>query len=195
MKNRMSSVIREDRGAAPVSLAALYAAFLKASLCSLGGGLLVWTRRVIVDERRWMSDAQFAETLSLCQLLPGANFANLSVCVGARFRGAKGAIAAFLGLSLLPLVLALILGVLYLRLADFALVRHVLGGASAAGAGMVIATGIRLLLPHRRRPAALLLAALAFAGVVLAKLPLPVVLIGLAPLSLAASWLTRAKIG
>jgi chromate transporter len=175
--------------AAPISLRALYGAFLKASLCSFGGGLLVWTRRVVVEERRWLTDAQFADTLSLCQFLPGANFANLSVCVGARFRGAAGAFAAFLGLALLPLILALFLGAAYLKIADHPIVTRVLGGVSAAAAGMVIATGLRMLMPHRHRPVALLFAALAFGGVVLTRLPLPVVLLGLAPFSVAVPWL------
>ncbi len=176
---------------ASVSLAALYGAFLKASLFSFGGGLLLWTRRILVEERHWVSDHEFADTLSLCQLLPGANFANLSVCIGARFRGAPGAVAALLGLTLVPLVLTLLLGVLYLHIADLPIVRRVLGGAASVGAGMVLATAVRLMLPHRRRPLALLFAALALAGIIVAKLPLPVVLFGLAPFSIAANWLGR----
>ena len=173
-------------GRAPsVSLAALYGAFLKASLCSFGGGLLVWTRRVVVEERGWLTDAELADTLSLCQFLPGANFANLSVCVGARYRGAAGAVAAFAGLTLLPLGLALCLGVGYLRIARFAIVQHILAGVAAAAAGLVIATGLRLLQPHRRQPLALLFAALAFAAIVVTGLPLPVVLLALAPFSIA----------
>jgi chromate transporter len=172
-----------------VTLGALFGGFLKAALCSVGGGLLVWTRRIVVEERRWLSEAEFADTLSLCQFLPGANFANLSVCVGSRFRGACGALCAFLGLTLAPLTLALFLGVGYLHLADLAIVQRVLGGVSAAAAGLVIATGLRMLRPHCRRPAALLFAALAFAGMVLTHLPLPVVLLGLAPFSIAGPWL------
>jgi chromate transporter len=179
--------------AARVSLGALYGGFLKAALWGFGGSLLVSTRRVVVEERRWLTDAEFADTLSLCQFLPGANFANLSVCVGSRFRGAAGAAAAFLGLTLAPLALALVLGAGYLQIAHLALVGRVLGGVSAAAAGMVIAAGLRLLLPHRRRPAALLFAALAFAGVVLTSLPLPVILLGLAPFSIAAPFLTPRR--
>lgn len=185
----MRSVAESGDGGARVALVALFAAFLKAALCGFGGGLLVWTRRVLVDERRWITDTEFADTLSLCQFLPGANFANLSVCIGARFRGPAGALAAFCGLTLLPLGLALCLGIGYLRIADDPTLQRVLGGVSAAAAGMVIATGLRLLLPHRRRPAALLFAALAFAGVVLTRLPLPIVLLGLAPFSIAAPWI------
>ncbi len=173
--------------AARVALGALFTGFLQAALCSAGGGLLLWTRRVVVEQRAWMSAAEFADTLSLCQFLPGANFANLSVCVGAKFRGASGAVAAFLGLTLAPLTLALCLGVGYLHVTHLAVLQRILGGVSSAAAGLVIATGLKMLSPYRRRPMALLFAMLAFVGV-LTRLPLPAVLLGLAPFSIAASW-------
>ena len=189
----MSPAVEKAHVAMRVSLGALFAAFLKAALCSVGGGLLIWTRRVVVEERGWMSEPEFADTLSLCQFLPGANFANLSVCVGAKFRGAAGAVAAFLGLTLVPLTIALALGVGYFQVADLAAVQRILGGVSSTAAGLVIATGLRMLTPHRRRPMALLFAALAFAGIVLTRLPLPAVLLGLAPFSIAAPWLAARR--
>ena len=68
----------------------------------------------------------------------------------------------------------------------------ILHGIAAAAAGLIIATGLRLLLPHRRRPVALAFAALAFAGLAIAKLPLLIVVLGLAPLSIAAARPPRA---
>ena len=177
-----------------VTLGALFAGFLKAALCGFGGGLVVWTHRVIVKERHWVSEAEFADTLSLCQFLPGVNFANLSICVGSKFRGPLGAVAAFSGLTLAPLTIALFLGAGYLQVAHFALVQRVLGGVSGAAAGLVIATGFRLMTPLRRRPAALLFAGLAFCGILFTRLPLPVVLLGLAPLSVGASWLMSRRV-
>jgi hypothetical protein len=57
----------------------------------------------------------------------------------------------------------------------------------------MIATGIRLLMPHRSRQTALLFAALAFTGMVVAKLPLVVVLLGLAPISIAVAGIAGAR--
>jgi chromate transporter len=162
-------------------------------LLSVGGGLLVWTRRVVVDERRWMDDAEFADALALCQFLPGANIANLSVCVGGKHRGAAGAAAAFLGLTLLPLTVALMLGIGYREIAGLVVVRRVLGGVSAAAAGLVIATGLRMLRGELRRPAALLFVALAFAAMTATRLPMPLVLVMLAPLSIAVAAARRAR--
>lgn len=174
---------------ARVTLSALFAGFLKAALCGFGGALLPWARRVIVEERRWMSEAEFADTLSLCQFLPGVNFANLAVCVGSKFRGPLGAVAAFLGLTLTPVTIAVVIGAGYLQVAHFAVVQRVLGGISGAAAGLVIAAAFRMLTPQHRHPVALLFAALAFSGIVLTHLPLTLVVAGLAPLSIGASWL------
>src|SRR6516162_5469435 len=65
-----------------VALDALFLAFLKVSLCGCGGGLF-WARRVVVEQRQWMDDQEFAETLTLCQLMPGPNIVGVAVCSGA----------------------------------------------------------------------------------------------------------------
>ena len=186
MQHPASSIAEEAEAPVEVALGALFLGFLRCAFGGIGGGLFASARRVIVDERRWMSEAEFVDTLSLCQLMPGPNFANLAICTGAKHRGALGAAAAFFGLCAIPLAIALSLGSLYLRHANLAAVQKTLGSVSAAAAGVVIATGIRMLLPYRRSPATVIFAALAFCRIVLARLPLPLVLLGLAPFSIAA---------
>jgi chromate transporter len=188
----MSQVVDELNSREDVTLGALFLEFAKIGLCGIGS-MLVWTRRVIVDERHWMSEAEFAETLSLGQFLPGPEIANISIYVGSKFRGPIGAIIALLGLTAAPLAVGLVLGTLYLRYPHPAVIQKVLGGISAAAAGLLIATGIKMLMPHRRRPAALFFAALAFAGIILAKLPLLTVLVGLVPLSIAVAGVMSPK--
>ena len=182
----MSEIPVESTGRERVALPALFGEFLKIALCSVGGGL-VWARRCVVDQRHWMSEDEFADTLGLCQFLPGPNVIGIAVCVGTKLRGASGAVAALAGFILLPWAIGLALAALYLQNARLPILRDVLGGMAAAAAGLLIATGVRLLLPHRKRPAAVLFAALAFAGIVFARLPLLTVLLGLAPLSMAVA--------
>jgi len=176
----------------PVTLSALFIGFLKVSLCGFGGGLM-WARRVVVEQQQWMSEQEFAETLTLCQLMPGPNIVGIAVCVGSKLRGAIGATTAAAGFILLPWVAGLSLGGLVLQHADHRVVQNILGGLSAAAAGLLIATGIRLLMPHRGRRTALLFAAFAFTGMAFTKLPLLIVLFGLAPLSIAATALESAR--
>src|SRR5579863_7243658 len=90
----------------PPSLAELFMAFAKVSLAGFGG-VLAWSRRMMVEERRWLAPEQFNETYALCAFLPGGNILNFSVILGARFRGALGSIAAAVGLMGPPLFLVL----------------------------------------------------------------------------------------
>jgi chromate transporter len=177
-----------------VPLAALFTAFLTVSLCGIGGGGgIVWARRIAVENRRWISDGEFADVVSLCQFMPGPNIVGIAVCVGAKLRGAIGTIAALCGFLVIPWGLGLSLGVLHLRYAHVTVLRNILGGVAAAAAGLLIATGIRLLMPHRRRPAALLFAAVAFCLIIFGRLPLLIVLFGLVPISIAVAGIENAR--
>src|SRR5882724_1989182 len=103
-------------GEQQVTLSALFLGFLKVSLCGFGGGL-VWARRVVVEQRQWMDEQEFAETLTLCQFMPGPNIVGITVCVGSKLRGTTGAITAVSGFILIPWTIGLTLGGLYLQYA------------------------------------------------------------------------------
>jgi chromate transporter len=175
-----------------VALAALFVGFLKVSMLGFGGGL-VWARRIVVEQKAWMDDRKFADTLTLCQFMPGPNIVGITVCVGSRLRGPVGAITAVAGFILLPWAVGLSLGGLYFHYAHLAVLQNILGGISAAAAGLMMATGFRLLVAHPGGRTAPLFAALAFAGMALTKLPLLVVLLGLAPVSIAVAGLANVR--
>jgi chromate transporter len=190
----MTEAVQEQYMEQPVSLAALFTAFLTVSLCGVGGGGgIVWARRIAVENHRWISDREFADIVSLCQFMPGPNIVGIAVCVGAKLRGAIGTIAALCGFLVIPWAVGFSLGVLYLKYAHLTVLRNILGGIAATAARLLIATGIRLLMPHRRCPAALLFAALAFSLILFGKLPLLVVLFGLVPLSIAVAGIENAR--
>ena len=125
--------------------------------------------------------------------MPGPNIVGIAVCVGAKMRGAIGTIAALCGFLVIPWTIGLTLGLLCLEYAHLPVLRNVLGGIAATAAGLLIATGLRLLLPHRRRPAALIFAALAYGLITFGALPLLAVLFGLVPLSIAAAGVENAR--
>ena len=83
-----------------------------------------------------MTEADFAETIGLCQFLPGPNIGNASIVVGKRWFGLRGSLVAFLGLFALPFVWVLALFALY---ADFAAtnptLRAIVTGVGAAEIG------------------------------------------------------------
>ena len=190
----MARTTTREHGGEVVPLGALFAAFLKVSLFGVGGGGgLVWARRIGVEQRRWVTEQEFADIVSLCQFMPGPNIIGIAVCMGTRLRGARGTLAAVAGFLLIPWVIGFTLGVALLQHAHLPVLRNVLGGLSAAAAGLLIATGIRMLVPHRSRAAAVIFAGLAFGLMAVGKLPLLVVLFGLLPLSIGVAGLEHRR--
>jgi len=177
-----------------VHLGILFTAFLTISLCGVGGGSgIIWARRITVETRRWVTDGEFADIISLCQFMPGPNIIGIAVCVGAKMRGAIGAIAALCGFLVVPWTVGLALGLLYLQYANLTAVRNILGGIATSAAGLLIATGTRLLKPYYHRPAALLFAVLAFILITVGKLPLFAVLFSVVPLSILIAGIENAR--
>src|SRR5215469_12358197 len=175
------------------ALGALFWEFFKVSLFGAGGGIVL-AHRCAVERRRWLSEAEFGDVLTLCQFMPGPNVVGIAICVGAKTRGVAGALAAFVGFAVIPATIGFLFALLLLGQARAPVVQHTLHAISAAAAGLMIATGLRLLLRrHRRDLRAMAIAAAAFAALALAKLPLLLVLAVLAPLSVAATAIWRAK--
>lgn len=190
----MSHAPREQNVEQAIRLGALFTAFLIISLCGVGGGSgLVWARRISVENRCWISDEEFSDIISVCQFMPGPNIVGIAVCVGAKMRGAIGAIAALCGFLVVPWTVGLSLGLLYLKYAHLHVLRNILAGIAATAAGLLIATGVRLLMPHRHRPIALLFAALAFGLITFGRLPLLLVLFSLVPISIVAAGIESAR--
>ena len=132
--------------APPPTSAQLFVGFLTLGLISFGGAL-PHARRVIVEERRWLSPDEFVELLGLCQFLPGGNIINMSVAIGMRFRGITGALAAIVGLIAGPSVIVVLLGIVYERTQDNVYVKHLFAGLAAAAAGLLVAMAIKVVAP------------------------------------------------
>jgi chromate transporter len=161
--------------APPKSLGELFAGFLWIGARSFGG-VMPWAYRTLVEERRWMTQADFTETIGLCQFLPGPNIGNASIVLGKRWFGLSGAIVAFLGLMALPFVWVLALFVLFTDVASHPVVKAVVTGVGAAGAGLFIGTAVKLGRAVIAKPAALGLIAVCFLLVAVARVSLLAVL-------------------
>jgi chromate transporter len=175
-------------------LAELFFAFAKMSLAGFGG-VLVWARRGIVEQHRWMTAEEFNETFALCHFLPGPNIVNLSMVFGARFRGIAGGIAAFAGLLLPPMALMTILGALYARYGEIDVLRRILAGVSCAAVGLAIAVVFRMMMPliKKRDVIGLGLMVAVFIAIGPLRLPLAAVLLAAIPLSLAINFVMRRR--
>ncbi|HEX7053597.1 MAG TPA: chromate transporter [Burkholderiales bacterium] len=171
----------------PGSLWELFTGFLAIGARSFGG-VMPWAHRTMVEERRWLTPEDFAETVGLCQFLPGPNIGNASIVLGKRWFGVKGSIVAFLGLFALPFVWVLALAALYADFAAQPVVRAAVTGIGAAGAGLFLSTGVKLARPLARRPAGLAVIAACFAGIAIARVSLFVVLPIAGAAAFALAW-------
>ncbi|MGK5069483.1 Chromate transport protein [compost metagenome] len=127
----------------PSSLADLFFSFTWLALQGFGGVLAV-IQREMVERKRWLTQEEFLEDWAVAQIMPGPNVVNLSLMVGGRYFGLKGALAALAGMLAVPLVIVLVLGVLYTRFGDNAQMAGALRGMAAVSAGMIAATGVKL---------------------------------------------------
>jgi chromate transporter len=152
------------------------------------GGVLPWARRLVVEQRRWMTAAEFTDLLGLCQFLPGGNIMNLTIALGARFRGVFGAAAAFFGLMTGPVAIVVLLGVVYEQYRDLPVVQRGFAALAAAASGFVLATALRIGAPLRTRPLGLAVATVTFGSVALLRLPLLLVLPIMAAVSTLIQW-------
>jgi len=171
------------------SIAELFLAFAGVSISSFGG-VLAWSRRMLVEDKRWMTAEEFNDVLALCQFLPGPNIVNLCAVFGARVRGVAGALACLIGLLGPSIALMIGAGTLYRNFGALPELRGVLSGLAAAAAGMIIATAVQMAEPLRRfrfgPEHAVALAAFVAVGVM--RLSLPLVLLALVPVSIGFAW-------
>jgi chromate transporter len=173
------------------SLGAIFLGFVSIGMMSFGGGLAAWIRREVVQRRGWLDDPQFLSGYALSQLIPGATNVNLSVFIGTLLRGLPGALAAFAGLTALPVGIVLVIGAIYLHAQGMpggATFSTALTGMGAVAIGLNLGMGIRLARRNIRRlgPAAITAAIALAIGVFGFKL-LHVLLV-MMPVSLLLAW-------
>jgi chromate transporter len=172
------------------SLSELFIAFATISLSGFGG-VLAWSRRMMVEQRRWLTPEQFNETYALCAMLPGGNIINFAVIFGSRFRGVPGALVALAGLLGPPMVLIIIIGAIYAHYGDLPALRRMLTGIASAAAGLMMATVAKMARPlfaNRRSLAVPLVAIATFAAIGIMQWPLPLVLVVIIPVSIGVAW-------
>ncbi len=175
----------------PASPAELFFTFNRLALQGFGGVLAV-AQRELVERKRWLSRDQFVEMLAISQVLPGPNIVNLSLMLGDRFLGLRGALAALAGMLLVPLVIVMALTAAYAEFSRIAIVSGALRGMGAVAAGLVVSTAIKLsgsLATNRLGlPLSVAFALVTFVLIGLLHWPLAWVVPGLGAVTFALAW-------
>jgi chromate transporter len=170
----------------------LFAGFFIVGVCGFGG-VLPWARRMIVEQRKWLTPAEFADMLGLCQFLPGGNIMNVTIALGSRFRGAAGAAAAILGLMTAPVAIVICLGAVYDQYAAYPPVRRAFVALAAAAAGFLLISAWKIAAPLRNNILAVGFAVCTFAAIAVLRLPLVLAMPVLAVASTLVLWRFRAR--
>jgi chromate transporter len=187
-----TSCMTEPALAPRPSIPQLFWGMLQVALSSFGGGLSAWSQRIVVEQRRWMTNEQFLTGLTVARLFPGPNQINMAVYIGADFHGLAGALVALAGMLLLPFTLLMALGLAYFQFHTIPAVDRVLAGVVAAAAGMALSMGFKILDQYWADRVALGLAAAVFLLLSWWHVRLiPVVLIA-GPLAMAWYWPRRS---
>jgi len=174
----------------PRSCTELFRVFTVLALQGFGGVLAV-AQRELVEKQRWLTREDFLALLSVSQVLPGPNVINLSLMLGDRYFGLRGALSAMAGMLLVPLLIVLAMAVAYQEAAHLPVVRDALRGMGAVSAGLVLSTALKLAPALKRHPLGrsswllVALTALAIAGL---HWPLAAVVLGAGSVSMAWVW-------
>jgi len=179
----------------PQSLTDLFVSMTLLALQGFGGVLAV-VQRELVERKRWMTRDEFVEEWAVAQIMPGPNVVNLALMIGGRYFGLRGALVALAGMLAAPLVVVILLALLYSHFADNAHLAAALRGMGAVAAGLITATGLKLLAALRTHPlglaACIAFGVATFVAVAILRLPLAWVLLVLGGLG---CWLTWRKLG
>lgn len=180
----------------PRSCGDLFLSFTVLALQGFGGVAAV-AQRELVERKRWLTNTQFVEEWAVAQIMPGPNLVNLSLMLGARHFGVRGALSALAGMLSAPLLVLLSLAWLYTHYAGHPAVAGALRGMGAVAAGLVIGTGLKLLATLKHNPLhpaqRLLLGSACFVAIAWLRWPLLWVLLGLGSLGWALAWSRLAR--
>lgn len=180
----------------PQSLTDLFVSFTLLALQGFGGVLAV-VQRELVEKKRWMTHEEFVEDWAVAQIMPGPNVINLALMIGGRYFGLPGALASLAGMLTVPLLLVLLLALVYAQFAGHPGMAGALRGMAAVAAGLITATGLKLLAALKQNSlglaACMALGVLCFVAVALLRWPLAYVLLGLGPVACVMTYRKLAR--
>ncbi|WP_413326189.1 chromate transporter [Synechococcus sp. MIT S9503] len=187
MSDQPESSLQSEQADRP-GLRELFVCMTQVAFSAFGGGMSLWSHRIIVERRQWMTSESFVTGLTVARLFPGPNQINMSVYIGSIFQGLPGSLAAVAGIILFPFTLLMLLGLLYFQFSAIAEVNRLLAGLAAAAAGMALSMGFKILEVYKTDYLALAIAVIVFVSLQVFRFHLiPVVLVA-GPVAMSLYW-------
>lgn len=171
-----------------VPLSSLFLVCLKIGVLSFGGGLSGWLHQEFVTRHGWISDEDFASSLAISQMLPGANVVNLVVCMGEQLRGPLGALVCAFGFLVGPFFAVIAMSAGLSRMGDGPVLQAAMTGVAAAAIGLLLVMFWRSVRRYAGQRVDLATVAVVGATVGLLQWPLIAVVMVVAPISVYLAW-------
>ena len=169
--------------------------WVRVALQSFGGpaGQIAVMHRILVEEKRWVSEERFLHALNYCMLLPGPEAQQLATYVGWLLHGTRGGLTAGL-LFILPGFLSiLVLSLLYASFQDVGMVVGLFFGLQAAVLAVVVQAVLRIGKRILKNAPMVSIAALAFVSIFFLSVPFPAIVLGAALIGLAGGRLAPSS--
>jgi chromate transporter len=163
-----------------ISFAEATRVWLRVALLSFGGpaGQIAVMHRILVEEKKWISESRFLHALNYCMLLPGPEAQQLATYIGWLLHRTAGGLVAGTLFVLPGVVAILILSILYAGFKELTLVQAIFFGIKAAVLAIVVEAVIRIGKRALKNGAMVALAAAAFVAIFFLDVPFPLVIIG-----------------
>lgn len=174
----------DDAGppAAPVSMSEVVGAFSRIGLLSFGGpaGQIAMMHKVLVDEKKWLSEPQFLTALNFCMLLPGPEAMQLATFAGWRLKGVAGGLIAGLLFVVPGAALMLAMALAYAAFGKLPVAEALFLGIKAAVLAIVVEALLRISRRALKRRSDWAIAAAAFVAIFAFGVPFPVIVLAAA---------------
>src|SRR3954454_7959331 len=178
----MTAAVEQQKTATPahgVSFAEATWTWARVALLSFGGpaGQIAVMHRIIVDEKRWVSESRFLHALNYCMLLPGPEAQQLATYIGWLMHRTAGGLMAG-GLFILPGIIAIMaLSWIYVAFGNVWFVEALFFGLKAAVLAIVIQAVVRVGKRALKNRIMIALAAAAFIAIFFFAVPFPLIII------------------
>jgi chromate transporter len=163
-----------------VTLREAFRVWLRVAALSFGGpaGQIAVMHRILVEEKRWVSENRFLNALNYCMLLPGPEAQQLATYIGWLMHRTRGGIIAG-GLFILPGIVAIMaLSWIYAAFGKVGFVSALFFGLKAAVLAVVLQAVMRVGSKALKNRVMIALAAIAFIGIFFFDVPFPVIVFG-----------------
>ena len=172
-----------------VSLREAFLTWLQVAGLSFGGpaGQIAVMHRILVEEKRWVSEQRFLHALNYCMLLPGPEAQQLATYIGWLMHRTLGGIIAG-GLFVVPGIIAIMaLSYVYAAWGTVPVIVALFFGLKAAVLAIVVEALVRIGKRALKNQVMIALAAIAFVGILFFDVPFPIIVFGAGLIGFAAA--------